>query len=55
MEDKLKPYPIPNCRGMADVYNGGNSIWLREYTKYEFVGPVKLTKQQAIAAWNKRS
>ena len=23
MEDKLNPCPIPNCRGMANVYNGG--------------------------------
>lgn len=55
MEDKLKPCPIPNCRGMANVYNGGNSIWWCECTECEFVGPVKPTKQQAIDAWNKRS
>ena len=52
---ELKPCPIPNCRGMANVYNGGNSIWWCECTECEFVGPVKLTKQQAIDAWNKRS
>ena len=52
---ELKQCPIPNCRGMANVYNGGNSIWWCECTKYEFVGPVKPTKQQAIEAWNRRA
>ena len=52
---KLKQCPIPNCRGIANVYNGGNSIWWCECMECEFVGPVKPTKQQAIDAWNKRS